>query len=518
MYIEPTTNIRLLSGVPLDNSYRNTIAFYTNAQQNSYLLSKQKYNLGNYSYVRVSNGTARVGINANDLYDCNYMMFNNINFGNKWFFAFITDIEYINNTTSLIHFELDVMQTWFFDITYKECFVEREHPKSDNIGEHILPEPVNVGEVIFNDRNEIIPNLTRMICIVLVSDTQFGTGSLVDGVFSGCSVHAFKIESNYIDSLKNFIAGYTDSPESIVAIYMCPYFNANGAVDDSGTILSYNAKPARATASSYQINDTYTLGGYKPKNKKLYTYPYNYFYVDNGSGSSLVMRYEFCNNLIPQFRVAGTVTPPAQCQLRPVNYKGILQGSDQFSGALMSESLTLNNYPQCSFIIDAFRAWLAQEAVPSVLSMGANTVGSLASGGGLTSVAGNAFSSVTNLVSQGYKASIAADITRGNTNNGSVNCAMGEQTFYGSRVSVNAKDAKMIDDYFTVYGYAVNTVKIPDIYSRPHWTYIKCSNALIVGKCPSTDIARIESILNNGITFWKNGDEVGNYSLDNSPE
>ena len=39
-----------------------------------------------------------------------------------------------------------------------------------------------------------------------------------------------------------------------------------------------------------------TLDGYTPKNKKMYTYPYNFFNMDNGNGSNLQLRYEFFDN------------------------------------------------------------------------------------------------------------------------------------------------------------------------------------------------------------------------------
>lgn len=81
MYIEPTTNIRLLKDVPLDNSYKHTLFFQTHADQIGYFVSKQKYSLGNYSYQRINKGVARVGICADNIYECNYMMFKNINFG-----------------------------------------------------------------------------------------------------------------------------------------------------------------------------------------------------------------------------------------------------------------------------------------------------------------------------------------------------------------------------------------------------------------------------------------------------
>ena len=76
--------------------------------------------------------------------------------------------------------------------------------------------------------------------------------------------------------------------------------------------------------------------------------------------------------------------------------------------------------------------------------------------------------------------------------------------------------AQQIDDYFTVYGYRVDTLKVPTVRNRPHWTYIKTRGCNIKGSMPADDIASIEDIVDKGITFWRNINEVGDYSLDNS--
>lgn len=85
MYIEPGTNIRILKDVPLDTTYDHTIFFTDGTTQENYFMGLQKYNLTNYTYQRVKKGVSRVGIKADNLYDCNYMMFQNTSFGSKWF-------------------------------------------------------------------------------------------------------------------------------------------------------------------------------------------------------------------------------------------------------------------------------------------------------------------------------------------------------------------------------------------------------------------------------------------------
>ena len=71
MYIEPSTNIKILKDVPLDTTYDHTIYFTNKQEQSTYFMSLKKYDLENYTYQRVKRGVARVGIKADNLYDCN---------------------------------------------------------------------------------------------------------------------------------------------------------------------------------------------------------------------------------------------------------------------------------------------------------------------------------------------------------------------------------------------------------------------------------------------------------------
>ena len=58
------------------------------------------------------------------LTEYSYVMYQNENYSNKWFYAFISGMEYLNDNTTKISIITDSFQTWQFDITYKESFVE----------------------------------------------------------------------------------------------------------------------------------------------------------------------------------------------------------------------------------------------------------------------------------------------------------------------------------------------------------------------------------------------------------
>ena len=82
---------------------------------------------------------------------------------------------------------------------------------------------------------------------------------------------------------------------------------------------------------------------------------------------------------------------------------------------------------------------------------------------------------------------------------------------------VKPEYAEIVDKFFDMFGYNTCTVKVPNTHSRPHWNYVKTIGCEIQGFLPQEAANIIKAVYDHGVTFWKNGDEVGNYTLDNSP-
>lgn len=125
------TSVRLLSGVPLYKDYKHTRWFATKSEQTTYFTSRDTvYVKDNRNFQRIK-GAYFVSIDKHqdELWNVNYLMFQNKDYGNKWFYAFVTGIEYENRSNTYVHFEIDVLQTWRFDIDIKPSFVKREHCK-----------------------------------------------------------------------------------------------------------------------------------------------------------------------------------------------------------------------------------------------------------------------------------------------------------------------------------------------------------------------------------------------------
>lgn len=95
---------------------------------------------------------------------------------------------------------------------------------------------------------------------------------------------------------------------------------------------------------------------------------------------------------------------------------------------------------------------------------------------------------------------------------------MGFKNFIAERLSIRAEYAKIIDDYFDMYGYATHKVKQPNITGRPHWNYVKTiGNTVDALGVPDPYLKVMNGAFNKGITIWHNPNEVGYYGLDNRP-
>lgn len=515
MYIQPNTTIRILHNVPLDTSYDHTIYFASASAQTTYFSSKTKHTLSNQTYQRVNKTTMKVEIVADNIYDCNYLMFQNSAFGNKWFYAFIKRIDYINNEVSEIEYEIDDIQTWFFDFTLDDCFVEREHTSTDVIGEHLEPEPIDVGEYVFNNYDPLISGMTDLCTVVAICDVgQSASSSAVvdgktyDGIYGACTLRCFDNDTD----IDNFLAQYVQRPDVVVAMYVIPkYYLAS--YPQSGYIPS-SSVGKHDNISLAQINRFTDICGYRPRNAKLYTYPYNFVQIDNGNGQALKLRYEFFENLTPVVEIDCTISMPATAVIRPNSYKGV-SGYNSGTGdytSLNTELLQMESFPLCSWAFDAYQTWIAQNQFPLIMR-GAqsvtNIMGNLLNQGSDNTLIGSA----TNAMIQAYNASIEADTCRGNMQNSNVNVSCKKQQFYYGRMSVNVDRAMMIDDFFARFGYAVRRVKKPNIHTREAWNYVKTVGCCLTGTIPSDSAKHICQIHDRGITYWANGSEVGQYRL-----
>ena len=508
MYIEPNSTIKIIYQCPLDKSYENTLWFESVADQTNYFQNT----LGGYtftknSYQRVKKGVMRIAKSAEEMYDCNYLAFRNISFGSKWFYAFIDKIEYVNNVTSEITYTIDVIQTWHFDYYMEECFVEREHSVTDEIGDNIVDEGLDTGEYV-SDGIDYYPSSALNPSYQLVvwatfdySYTNVGGYHEITGgteLFSGLVPISFPLTH----------AGIS---EAIAWLNDVPVIKLSGIV--CITILPYTASAPQGTITyAKKDNNLERKTGYV-KNKKLYTYPYNFLYVTNNHGKCAVFRYEFFSTQNCTFNVFCDMNPSATEVIWPKYYKGSADNYD--------EAIELNGFPQCAFNVDSYKAWLAQNLSSIAMSsLGLTSFFANEMANGVTNVAGG-------LTPLGMLAIIRQEVSgivhtfmppqsKGNQGNNTL-IALDKMKFGFMHKHITKEYATIIDDYFSMYGYATKKLKYPNRSSRPEWNYVKTIGCKIRSGIPSDDAIAIEGLYDKGIRFWKNPAHIGDYTFDNSP-
>lgn len=349
MYIVPNTTIYILNNIPLNKSYEHTVYYPDRDAQAQAFMKYKKYTLTDYSYQRSQLGTIRVALKYEQLIDCNYLMFKNTNFENKWFYAFITGIGYVSNDVTDVYYDLDVMQTWCYDYEFMPTFVDRQHSKTDALYENTQPEGLELGADYDRDTK-----LTYNTCgdgdnmeFLILATTNPTGGHPKAGVSNGIifSIYQYQGKSaDVIAKLNQFINNGLES--NVVGIYTCP--------ENSGQVKSFT------TGGSY-------ASGYTPRNKKLLCYPYCFITVNNHLGQEMELHYEnfrASGNKLPDkdypftFVLMNTILPIPQSNLVPSNY--LFYGGTSQSALLIYEKISYDVYPTGAFSGDTFKVWLAQ--------------------------------------------------------------------------------------------------------------------------------------------------------------
>lgn len=124
MALTPSTKLRLIK-TPIEIDNKNQLTFNNKTEQRDYFLSLPHLEIDEISYQR-KDSMIYFPEHIDKLINYNYVMYLNENYTNKWIYAFITRMEYENDFNTKIYITTDVFQTWQFDITFKESFIERE--------------------------------------------------------------------------------------------------------------------------------------------------------------------------------------------------------------------------------------------------------------------------------------------------------------------------------------------------------------------------------------------------------
>lgn len=490
----PTTRFYLCSGIPWDNTYKHVRLFANNATAYAYCYSMRVDGEMNAAPIREDQLEVNVPYNQMVAWECNYMIFQNLPYSQRWYFAFIVGVRHGSNNSSIVKLELDVFQNNFYDITLKPSFVVREHVSvaDDIIGGNRVPENIETGEYRVANRASI--NFGEMyVCFYATGGTtgDFPGGTVLNGVYVGALLARYPVSD--VDSINAFIKGYSDAgrTESLIACFMAPSLCVN-----------------RAT-STVTVNYPQVIEGYTPRNKKLYQSPYMYVSLDNNSGTSADFMFELSNTKTSiTFESEGVIATSPAVYTVPKDYNFLITYN---AGAVENSS-----FPIVAFSNDAFQAWIAQNKNTIALSALGATATAVVGGatGNIAALAGGA-SAIAGIVAKASDKARLPKQVNGKVMSENINTALGLNRIDLYTYTVTGDMARVIDDYFTCFGYQTNRVKVPNTNSRSTWNYVETRNIGFGGGVSMDDLARLRRIFDDGVTLWHTND-IGNYGLENN--
>ena len=556
MYIAPNSTVQLMTNIPLEASYNHTLYWLSTAQMETYMSAHVLKTYQAQSYVHKNRGVLRLEGDMGVYAEVNYMRFKNTSFENKWFYAFVTDINYVNNEVFEVTFQIDVMQTWFFEYNGKlnQCMVEREHSASDNVGDNIVEENLELGPYVCSGMESFLSGNTDSGMLVVASQGPDGSqnSALYNGVYGGLYL-AMCYDAESLEALfEEYKNGVTANLDPIISINQFPR-------SLFGWTPNHQVALPRVTTYTLTKDQTVGLGGfqtirpqtgtvvtYVPRNNKLYTYPYNFMVFESPDGSSEELRYEFFkSHNVHSFAQYCAAFPSVEVMAYPVNYESETPSNGasvptSYAGACRNV-LTAKNYPTGGIASDAYSAWWAQNKntlatdqeiakTEKLIGATAGAVGNLL-GGDVGGAAGELVKGIGNaaLSDYFYDQRIAAaqadhsavpDTVVSKASAATAMFATGLYDFKVYYVKIHYDYAKRIDAYFDRYGYAVKEVKTPVYDNRPVWNFIKTNGCTLnrTANVPAAFEREVCACFDRGITFWKNAGQVGQYTADNSPQ
>lgn len=499
--------IYLAKNIKLDKNYKSVLS-YSETDMLNLISTNLVYSATNYSFIR-DRGTIQVNASYSQVIQANYMAFQNPDYSNKYFFAFIDEVKYLSESSSEIVYTTDIWTTWHDYWTAKACLVLREHVINDTVGSNTVPENLETGEYVMQTHTKDGHLTTTKL--VLASSVAPDTpslpliGSIYNGIYSGFRYYTYDTAT-----MTQMIQSMADNNKegAISSLFLAPSFvipqTGGGAVTESNTPQSYELGITPITA----------LDDYVPKNKKLLTYPYCFIEASNGNGANAIYHQELFyqgntqGNFI--FKTIGSLTPGCSIRMYPKYYKGAVDNID--------EGINLGKYPQCNWSTDMFTNWVTQNGI----NIATNIVGSAIDiGTGKTS---SGLTGLVNSMDQIRRADMIPPQTSGNINCGDVVTSNGDNTFHYFRKSIKYEFAERIDQYFTRLGYRVNKVKVPNMGNRENYNFVQVAQEENLAYpnnynnicLPASALDTINTLFRNGITIWNNHANFGDYSVSNS--
>lgn len=519
----------LAKNIKLNKNYTEVLS-YSESEMLTLLRNNLVNETSEYSFIRPNENTIKAEIPLLVCMRSNYIAFQNPDLSNKWYFAFVDEINYISDSTTEIKYTIDYFSTWFEYWNPKACFVIRQHATNDTIGSNLVDENLELGEYIENGNIIQFNQLLGYVYYVQASGKSDKNAVGVDNVggklINGTRVLDDVKRADTQTELKETLDEALNSTRKVLNVWQVPTNlaaarNNNKQIDDTTGV---------SELTSINVPMVNSLNGYTPANQKLLTFPFIYLNLCNMDGRNNILHYE---------KFTGTrklgcdmvLTPGCPGIVYPMNYNG--------NGANYLEGISTANIPVVPYETDSYKEWLANNtfanksgagisALQFGLGAGIGALGVVSGNLGLMSAgAGAISSSVSNAFSMmmsDKQAQLLPPSYFNNNGTGNVLLARGLLQPLCFPMSIRYNTARRIDEFFTRYGYATNKLETPNITHRSNYNYIRVSSdsspCVINNKnnisIPNKDLEVINGLFRQGITIWHNHANLGDYSVTNT--
>ena len=276
------SQIILAQNINMDKQYTNVLS-YSESQMLTLCRENQVASANNYSFLRAT-GTILVEFSYAQCLQAYYIAFQIPDYSNKWFFAFIDNVEFKGNMNTEISFTIDAWSTWFDYWQKKPCYILREHVNNDGIGVNTISENLNIEEVVQEYEQEDIA-LSEYFFVGVLTSHNPATNStfaspytivkknilakklcLFENVADSTDLGLFLLQTNQ--------NGHADDIDSVFFIPSA-LIDRSKLEQNSGAIgqYSYNFYTIQNTREIESFNISvpkrYNFSDYTPKNNKL---------------------------------------------------------------------------------------------------------------------------------------------------------------------------------------------------------------------------------------------------------
>ena len=522
--------------VPWNSDLKNVQSYNSRAEQISTIQGLLTHKYEHINIIRRDSDLILRGVNE-DLTQCNYLMYQNKDISDKWYFAFIDNVQYNSLNSVIISHTIDVWQTYQFDITYYKNLILRAHvaKSADTVGRWLAPEPISVAPE-FERKHNVFNNLSWVPQYVLHSTSVFntstkkyeykgnGTGATLSaeyGIFVdddddvqtvvknyGKLSAAEALKSNDDDEYSNWIADLLTGQTIDKAVKLISTTSISQLQDHRNELIGLYAIPAwvHDSTNKYATNNikkkevtvvlpTTTLAcGYAPRNKKMLSSLCKAYLFYNENGFKLPLKPELFTSGSPSFTVKSTELSTNGFILQIGSYADYTAKTNKISyrcenrlgyDANTGLDKVLNTLTSAVGVVNAVGSVASQAFAGNVGGAVQGAVGAVQ----------QSINMIDALGQRGVSTGASGDIM-------SITENRAMPVF--ADVSPTEAQCRYIDDYLDVYGYAINEIGKISSYmkNRSNWNYIQVANCNIKVSAPNDDGNKLKQMFESGVTIW----------------